>query len=40
MQAAAVERIFDTALDVLQRAVRDGTGSLAAAEQIVEAWIY
>jgi leucine dehydrogenase len=35
--ANAVEGIFDTALDVLQRAQHNGTGTLAAAEAIVEA---
>ena len=35
--ASAVEGIFDTAVDVLDRATRGGIGTLAAAEQIVEA---
>ena len=38
--AAAVEGIFDTALDVLQRAERDAIGTLGAAEQIVQARLH
>jgi glutamate dehydrogenase/leucine dehydrogenase len=38
--AAAVEGIFDTALDVLHRAKQSGTGTLAAAEQSVEARLH
>ena len=38
--AAAVEGIYDTALDVLKRAQQGGIGTLAAAEQIVEARLH
>jgi leucine dehydrogenase len=38
--AAAVEGIFDTALDVLQRAKRSGIGTLAGAEQIVDSRLH
>jgi leucine dehydrogenase len=38
--ATAVEGIFDTALDVLQRAERDAIGTLGAAEQIVQARLH
>ena len=38
--AAAVEGIFETALDVLQRATQDDVGTLAAAEQIVESRLH
>jgi leucine dehydrogenase len=38
--AAAVEGIYDTTLDVLERAEQGGIGTLAAAEQIVEARLH
>ena len=38
--ASAVEGIYDTALDVLQRAEQDGTGTLTAAEKIVESRLH
>jgi leucine dehydrogenase len=38
--AAAVEGIYDTTLDVLERAEQGGIGTLAAAEQLVEARLH